>query len=805
MLRFLITFFLALGGLMHAQAVMKLQMYDEAGQAGFLRGKIIAANQKSETFEGMVVHQDTSGLPFPWTVEVWGYFPQRIDAYSDQPLKLFWIPKTHLIPEYTVAETVFPTSREKLGREVEIVNDKQIQRRNSQTPAHALEESGHVFVQRSQMGGGSPIIRGFEASRILLVVDGVRMNNAIFRTGHLQNILRVDVNALQQMEVLFGPGTVKHGSDAMGGAILLQTIKPEFTPTPSLNGQFFTRFASANFEKTTHGHFQYGNAKWAGATSFTLADYGDLRQGNRRSPLLPDFGKQFFYVERVKDKDSVFVNSDPNVQKGTAYRQFDLVQRAALKTGDLRHDLNFQYSLTSNVPRYDRLTETNSSNVPLYAQWYYGPEERMMVAYSLSNEESTTIKYRLLAAWQQVKESRHSRRLNNNNLRNQEESVQVFELRWDLMSPAQNKKVTNILPYRWRAGADVQMNLVNSKGTYKDIVTEAISPGPTRYPDGGSHQLLAGIYGEIAQPISRKSFIAISGRLNISQLYAKFQDSVFFNFPFQTAEYFNFGGNGAVEWVTKFSNRSILKHISLVASSGFRAPNVDDIGKVFDSNPSMLVVPNPNIKPEYVYTFEARSRWGTEMHQVQIGGYFSWVSGLLALRPSQWNGQDSLLFDGIQSQVMSLKNVDNGWILGANIRYFGQLSRHFSAFARLTYTYGRQRHEGQDIPLEHIPPLFGTAGINFYTGKFSAEGWIRFAGWKYAEDYGLFGEDNIQYATPQGMPGWHTFNLGLQWSPLPAVHLQLNVENLLDANYRNFGSGISAPGRNFILCLRGNF
>ena len=80
-------------------------------------------------------------------------------------------------------------------------------RQEPRTSADMLLASGRVAVQQSQLGGGSPNLRGFEANRVLLVIDGVRMNNAIYRSGHLQNIITVDSEALEGTEVVFGPAS----------------------------------------------------------------------------------------------------------------------------------------------------------------------------------------------------------------------------------------------------------------------------------------------------------------------------------------------------------------------------------------------------------------------------------------------------------------------------------------------------------------------------------------------------------------------------------------------------------------------
>ena len=80
--------------------------------------------------------------------------------------------------------------------------------RNPQTTADLLGQIGSVFIQKSQMGGGSPMIRGFATNRVLMVADGVRMNNAIYRSGNNQNIISIDPFSLEDAEVIFGPGSI---------------------------------------------------------------------------------------------------------------------------------------------------------------------------------------------------------------------------------------------------------------------------------------------------------------------------------------------------------------------------------------------------------------------------------------------------------------------------------------------------------------------------------------------------------------------------------------------------------------------
>ena len=127
---------------------------------------------------------------------------------------------------------------------IEVITPKDIELQNPQTAADMLSQSGNVYVQKSQLGGGSPMIRGFATNRVLIVVDKVRMNNAIFRSGNLQNVISLDANSLANSQIIFGPGSVIYGSDAIGGVMEFNTLSPQFSfsDSPLINGSALTRY-----------------------------------------------------------------------------------------------------------------------------------------------------------------------------------------------------------------------------------------------------------------------------------------------------------------------------------------------------------------------------------------------------------------------------------------------------------------------------------------------------------------------------------------------------------------------------------
>src|SRR6185436_8143439 len=213
-----------------------------------------------------------------------------------------------------------------------------------------------VFVQKSQLGGGSPVIRGFEANRILLVIDGVRMNNLIYRAGHLQDIVKTDNGSLDRLEILFGPSSTVYGSDALGGVIHLYTRKPMFSTDDKLNTRVnaFYRYGSADNESTGHVDFNAGGKKLASLTSFTYSNFDDLKGVTNQNPFYTgSYGERPYYAERINGVDSLVKNSDRYLQVQSGYSQYALIEKLALKQNEhLTPGLNIKYSNSTDVPRY---------------------------------------------------------------------------------------------------------------------------------------------------------------------------------------------------------------------------------------------------------------------------------------------------------------------------------------------------------------------------------------------------------------------------------------------------------------------
>lgn len=700
--------------------------------------------------------------------------------------------------EIVISASRFEEHQNDVAQKIQVMRGSEIQNMNQTSMADVISSSGNVMVQKSQLGGGSPIIRGFETNKILMVVDGVRMNNAIYRGGHLQNIVTLDNSIMQRVELVYGPGSVVYGSDALGGVMHFYTKNPTLSTTDEtkvLSGAYL-RYSSAATGYAAHADVSVANKKFGSLTSFTYSDFGDLRQGSVRNPFYGSFGARPWFQDRINGVDTMIINSDTNLQIGSGYRQYDVLQKFMFKQSDkISHVVNFQYSTSSDIPRYDRLTQMSGGN-PKYAQWYYGPQKRLFASYSLLMNGSKFFDHgRVILGYQNIEESRNTRRFGKDLLDHKIEKLNILTFNADYDKRFEKHEL--------RYGLDAFYNDVNSSSFIEDMVTDSTAASDTRYPDGGSSMYSVAGYLTHTWEIGEKLILNDGIRLTNVGLSASFVDTTFFNFPFSNVNQNNTALNGNIGLIFQPNDQW---RITAAASSGFRAPNVDDMGKVFESVAGSLIVPNPDLKPEYTYSGELGiSHTIDKRVRLSAVGYYTLYKNALTVQPTTYNGQDSIQYDGQLSRVTSMTNAGEAYLYGIEGQLIGNISENFSIYGTINYTYGRIKTDTTDYPLDHIPPVFGKFGFSSSIARLKSEFFVNYSAWKRLEDYNIIGEDNISSATANGMPAWFTLNARFNYAINEFLTLQVACENILDQNYRVFASNISAPGRNFIITLRGNF
>jgi len=667
---------------------------------------------------------------------------------------------------------------------------------NAQTTADMLESTGQIFVQKSQLGGGSPMIRGFGANAVLLVVDGIRMNNTIFRGGNLQNIINIDPNSIESSEVIFGPGAVIYGSDALGGIMDFHTVKPKFSNDNVLNirGHGLVRYSTANNEKT--GSFQLiaGRKKWGYVGNFSYSNFDDLRTGSTRPKDYPDFGKRPEYIETINGLDSIIDNGNENLQRFSGYNQISTLQKLAVRfNGQSELSYTFNFSTTSDIPRYDRLIIYDDNDQLEYAKWYYGPQKWMMHALKFNYYRSNRLfdAMKLTAASQFFQESRHDRRYRNLSLRNRTERVNALSFNLDFEKDINS---ANHVFY----GAEYLYNHVNSSAFQNNIGTGEIGDLSTRYPDGGSDVSVFAAYLSYKRDIKEQLFFSTGLRYNYQDLSSSFSNSTF---DFNSIENRSAAFNGNIGLVYKSSQNWFF---SAMLSSGFRSPNVDDISKVFDSEPGGVVVPNPNLKPEYSYNTEL-SMTKVFDDKVELKGsvFYSFLRDAMVRGDYQLNGEDSILYDGELSRVQAILNTGRANIYGFNLGLKVDLSLTWSATANVNLTEGKDLENNE--PLRHTTPVFGMASLNYKQKKINGEFFVRFNGARTLENLPPSERNKTHIYSSDGSLAWYTLNLRGQYTLTDWLTMNAALENILDHHYRTYSSGISAPGRNFIISIKASF
>ncbi|MEI7596122.1 MAG: TonB-dependent receptor [Bacteroidota bacterium] len=709
--------------------------------------------------------------------------------------------------EVVISTNRWEQSKIESPNRVEKIKTKEVAFQNPQTSADLLGISGYAFIQKSQMGGGSPMLRGMATNRVLLVVDGVRMNTAIFRSGNLQNVISLDANATESAEILFGPGSVMYGSDAIGGVMSFKTLESRFSSAnnnkPVVTGNALSRFSTANSERTGHLDINIGLKKLAFTTSYTYSNYGDLRSGSVG-------GIHYFYrpnyVITYDDKDYMVPNEDSTLQVGSKYSQINFMQKIRCQaTKYLSFDYGFHASETSKFNRYDRLYVMQTSgpykNKLRWAEWYYGPQKwqmnRLRVTYSKSNIAFDDVS--LVAAYQLFEESRYDREFMYRELRMQKEKVKAISLNLEF-----DKKINEKLSVTY--GIEEVHNTVYSVASLTHVVKETVDSTVTRYPDGSTWDS-KGAYISAKYKLNPKLLFSAGYRYNQFLILADF-DTTFFPFPFTETTMSNGSSSGSLGFVySPFKSWQIY----INGATGFRAPNIDDMGKVFESVPGYLVVPNPDLKAEKVYNAEIGTvKTFGDFLKIDATGYYTWIVDAMVRKNFIFNGDTTIRYLGNKSTIQALQNVSKIQVYGiqAGVEIF---FKGIGLKSNISYQHGREQSPDSLIyyPLRHAAPTFGSTHLTYEYKKVKLDFYVVYNAKLDYDDLALTERINASYARDEkGLPyvaSWYTLNLKAAYFPNQFVAITAGIENVEDRMYRPYSSGINAPGRNLIVSLRVKF
>jgi hemoglobin/transferrin/lactoferrin receptor protein len=698
----------------------------------------------------------------------------------------------------TSSSTQLPTGMKELNHQV--VKSNEILNSNASTGAELLTLVDGVTIQKTSFAGGSPIIRGFEANRILLMVDGIRMNNAIYRGGHLQNSITIDPFILESCDVIFGPSAVSYGSDAIGGVIHYKTKDPTLLNTndsSSFSGLYFTRFNSATNELSNHINFNLSGKNIASLTSITYKKFGDVSMGKNRTHGFQNWGRHDFYTEFNNFQDTMITNSNPSIQRGVGYNQMDLTNKILFKlNATSKLIINSQFSSSSNLQRLDQLNNLTLNNLPEYAQWNYGPQKRLLNSISFTSSFSSILfdDIRAIFSHQYIQESRITRRFNSFFQKNSVENVNV------LGSNIQFSKSIGANS-RIDYGTETYYNNVDSRAYELSLLDSTTSSINSRYPNGGSITFFPAIYG--SYNLKKNKLSLIGGiRYTWNQASAIFNDTLldFLSDDFEIKRH-----SLSVSISSYFYPNETTK-IFLDLSTGFRAPNIDDLGKVFIKD-QFLTVPNSQLVPEYAYNFSLGIGKKINFNNIQLSfsssSFLTILDNVITKQSLEINGSSLIYYDSNYYEILANQNSEIGIVYGLSgslsITFFKNLRVHSS----LCYTSGIL--ENEQIPMSHIPPLFGKLNLNYSFKKFEFQILNNFNAEKINKLFGPGNTDNPLEASPMGYPSWWVINTIVGYHYRESLNLSLGLYNLLDVHYKTFASGVSAPGRSVMVSAKLSF
>ena len=773
-------------------------------------------------------------------IQLMGYEQQKLllRVLEKDTIQIGLKAKKEVLDEVILSVARSTSTRRKIAEKVTVIRSEEIAFQSPATGAELLEMSPGVRLQKSQGGGGSPILRGFEANRVLLVIDGVRMNNAIYRSGHLQNAITVDPHNIDRVEVIFGSSSVGYGSDALGGVIHYYTKSPEINGLKKVKHTFSSEFNSANTASINNISTDLSFKNWGSRTSFSFSNFGDIRIGKNRSHGFQDWGLTPFYSENNRNDyfPEQTVNEDPLIQKNTGYHQYDLFQKFIVKLqGQKQLTLNLQLSNSSDIPRYDKLVEVKNNSLR-YAEWYYGPQFRMLISPSLKfyPDKKLMKKGKITFAYQRIKEARISRFFNSLERKHQEETVDVLSLNGDFDTDLNGK-------HTFSYGFEGTHNKVYSLAFKKELLLEGneiVGYGyplsiPTRYPSAGSTYTNFAAYANWILDLNESLTLNVGFRLTNTLLNANWKETNITDALFSSTKL----NSTALTQTVAFTYRT-EKNIqwNVMISSGFRNPNIDDIGKIRESK-GILVVPNQFLKPEYAYNFElGLSKYFNEgKDYLNIRGFASLISRHIlradfeVFSDTSTPDTNTVMYNGEEVLTVSNKNLGDRFLYGGSIDAKVQFSKNLLGKGSITYTKSDDNANYGQLP--SISPVFGDLNLNYKKGPFLANASLRFSGKKNPNDYSWGGEDgleetprqsiniednfmpnatvnylfNVRSATTDfyyaGTPAWTDLSIQTQYVLKENINIRLGVNNIFDQHYRTFASGISAPGRSVRLGL----
>ncbi|MBN2354646.1 TonB-dependent receptor [candidate division KSB1 bacterium] len=638
-----------------------------------------------------------------------------------------------------------------------VVSASQLAERAVKTSAEALREETGIFVQKTSHGGGSAIIRGLGSNQILLLVDGIRLNNSTYRLGNHQYLTTVDANMLSQIEVIRGPNSVLYGSDALGGSINLISKKPLFSSDgPKLNYRWLNRYATADEEKTSYGELALMGKRWGFFAGLGYKDYGDLKRGEHSE-----------HAELEKSKHGA-------VQSPTGFSAYDANVKLMFRATSQQYwTLAYQLSRQNKVPRYDKYENDD------YHRWLYHPQKRDL--FYLTYENHLQAKWlqniKATVSWHRQEEGREQQKRFDSEITDENDIVHTAGIGLQFNPLFRNHSLVY--------GFDVYYDRVASRANTMNPFTR-IKQWQTRgrFPDGAVY-VTGGVFWQDQWQISPSLRLLLGSRFS-------YVDTEFRGEPGPVQQQFSAHTTslGLIYAVTSYFN--------LTANLGqaFRAPNLSDITKLGESKGRVYEVPNHDLKPEKMLNIDIGLKIYSDRAKMTVSAYYAQIYDLLASADATYHGSTTIQRNGEEYIIKSKQNIGRAYMRGVEFSLDCLMLDNLHLYGNGHSTFGQNTTLNE--PIGGIPPTCGLLGLKWMESGFFATAYGRFA----ARQNRLSADDLDDPRIPEGgTPAWWILNIRAGATVFDSCRLQFGVENIFDLNYREHGSGVNGPGRNFIVSL----
>ncbi len=643
------------------------------------------------------------------------------------------------------AASVFDTAQP-----VTVVSDELLRASQPKVIADALRGQAGVFVQQTTPGQGNAIVRGLKGSEVLHLVDGVRLNNALFRNAPNQYLALIDPLLVSSTEVVRGSASTLYGADAMGGVVHFLTARPDYDA--GLRGGVDLIAGSVDDMLTVSGFASGGDADSAWRVRLSSQDVGDRRTGS--GTVSPS---------------------------GYEARSGAVSWRQRLG-GASELQLDLQHLEQPSTPRVDELVPGFGQTQPASSEFFFEPNRRSFAHLRLTGTGDGTLysAYELHLSAQRITDDRRSR-----------------DFAEDVRTVEQNRSDLYGLSGQFERPLGVLTDLIYGFEFYDDRVSSArqleeLDSGErrsttARFPDG-SRLRNSALYVHLESAVSERFYLEAGLR------YSRFAiDLAAADRPFGAElDLDEFTASMAARW-------ALTDRINLVANlgEGFRVPNIFDLGTLGPRPGNRFNVANPGLGPERVLSLDLGIKWRSPR----------WRGELVAFE-LDYEDQITSVFTGEVTpggrQVVRSDNVGRVRLRGLELALAYQFAPQFSGSLTLNSIRGvEEGGDGVDRPADRIPPFNGEASLSWQP----SEPWRLSLLGRFARRQDRLSDRDRSdpRINPDGTPGWGVFDLRAGWRPADDWSVDLTLHNLADRSYREHGSGIDAPGRGAILALRKTF